>query len=288
MANALINQERGLYSARGVRPETVWRQWQVDEKIRETDDVVTFVVQRIDDRLVKTSLPGQYVTRPGADARRRAPAAPVQPDPRRRRRAPPVLGQAGARRRASPTARSRRCCTTRSTWATCSPCRCPSATSCSTTPGARWCSPAPASASPRWPGCCRTWSRPAPRLPITLLHADVDEALVRAAPPGRQRRPGAAATPRCTSGTRRAPAATSRSTGSTPGMMDLDRRRAARRRRVLPVRAAAVHAGGAQRADRTGRAAPRHPVRGVRPRPVAGRSRLARPASETRALVAAT
>ena len=62
MANALINQERGLYSARGVRPETVWRQWQVEKKIRETDDVVTFVVKRIDDRLVKTSLPGQYVT----------------------------------------------------------------------------------------------------------------------------------------------------------------------------------------------------------------------------------
>ncbi|MER5917378.1 globin domain-containing protein [Streptomyces sp. NPDC001982] len=62
MANALINQERGLYSARGVRPETVWRQWKVEKKIRETHDVVTFVVKRIDDRLVKTSLPGQYVT----------------------------------------------------------------------------------------------------------------------------------------------------------------------------------------------------------------------------------
>ena len=62
MANALINQERGLYSARGVRPSTVWRRWQVEHKIRETDDVVTFVVKRVDDRLVKTSLPGQYVT----------------------------------------------------------------------------------------------------------------------------------------------------------------------------------------------------------------------------------
>ena len=62
MANVLINQERGLYSARGVRPETVWRQWRVERKIRETADVVTFVVKRIDDRLVKTSLPGQYVT----------------------------------------------------------------------------------------------------------------------------------------------------------------------------------------------------------------------------------
>src|SRR3954469_15946269 len=62
MANALINQERGLYSARGVRPETVWRPWRVEKKIRETADVVTFVVERVDDRLVKTSLPGQYVT----------------------------------------------------------------------------------------------------------------------------------------------------------------------------------------------------------------------------------
>lgn len=62
MADALINQERGLYSARGVRPETVWRPWRVERKIHETEDVFTFVVRRIDERLVKTSLPGQYVT----------------------------------------------------------------------------------------------------------------------------------------------------------------------------------------------------------------------------------
>jgi nitric oxide dioxygenase len=62
MAYALINQERGLYSARGVRPETVWREWEVAERIQETDDVVTFRCRRTDDRLVRTSLPGQYVT----------------------------------------------------------------------------------------------------------------------------------------------------------------------------------------------------------------------------------
>ena len=62
MAYTLIHVERGLYSARGVRPQTVWRQWEVEQKIRETDDVVTFVVKRVDDRLVKPSLPGQYVT----------------------------------------------------------------------------------------------------------------------------------------------------------------------------------------------------------------------------------
>jgi len=62
MANTLINQERGLYSARGVRPETVWREWEVAEKVQETDDVLTFRMRRTDDRIVKTSLPGQYVT----------------------------------------------------------------------------------------------------------------------------------------------------------------------------------------------------------------------------------
>ena len=62
MAYTLIHIERGLYSGRGVRPETVWRQWQVEQKIQETDGVVTFVVKRVDDRLVKPSLPGQYVT----------------------------------------------------------------------------------------------------------------------------------------------------------------------------------------------------------------------------------
>ena len=62
MAYALIHQERGLYSARGVTAERVWRRWRVAGKIPEADDVVTFVMRRIDDRPVKTSLPGQYVT----------------------------------------------------------------------------------------------------------------------------------------------------------------------------------------------------------------------------------
>jgi nitric oxide dioxygenase len=62
MAYALINQERGLYSARGVRPDTVWREWEVAEKVDETPDVVTFRLRRTDHRLVRSSLPGQYVT----------------------------------------------------------------------------------------------------------------------------------------------------------------------------------------------------------------------------------
>lgn len=62
MANALINKERGLYDAVRLTPETIWRRWRVAEKIRETEDVLTFVVERVDEREVKPSLPGQYVT----------------------------------------------------------------------------------------------------------------------------------------------------------------------------------------------------------------------------------
>jgi nitric oxide dioxygenase len=40
----------------------VYRDWQIEDKVRETDDVVRFRVRRIDDRPVRTSLPGQYVT----------------------------------------------------------------------------------------------------------------------------------------------------------------------------------------------------------------------------------
>jgi nitric oxide dioxygenase len=53
--------ERGLYGARGMSSQTVWRQWDVEKKIQETDDVMTLVVKRRDDHLVKPSLPGQYV-----------------------------------------------------------------------------------------------------------------------------------------------------------------------------------------------------------------------------------
>ena len=62
MANLLINQERNMYAAANLLPDTVWRTWRVTEKIQETDDVVTFIVERTDERDVKPSLPGQYVT----------------------------------------------------------------------------------------------------------------------------------------------------------------------------------------------------------------------------------
>ena len=62
MACTLTHVERGLYGARGMSSQTVWSQWEVKKKIQETDDVMTFVVKRKDDHLVKPSLPGQYVS----------------------------------------------------------------------------------------------------------------------------------------------------------------------------------------------------------------------------------
>lgn len=62
MANMLINKERGLYNAVHLTPDTIWRTWRVAQRIQETADVVRFVVERVDEREVKPSLPGQYVT----------------------------------------------------------------------------------------------------------------------------------------------------------------------------------------------------------------------------------
>ncbi|GLW28537.1 globin domain-containing protein [Actinoplanes regularis] len=62
MAYALIHQERGLYSARGVTAQRVWRQWWVAAKEKDTDDVVVFTMRRVDNRPVRASLPGQYVS----------------------------------------------------------------------------------------------------------------------------------------------------------------------------------------------------------------------------------
>ncbi|MCU1474261.1 globin domain-containing protein [Amnibacterium sp.] len=74
MANMLINQERGLYGAVGLTPETVYRRWRVAERTQETPDTVALVVERVDDQEVKPSLPGQYVT-----ARLRMPDGVLQP-----------------------------------------------------------------------------------------------------------------------------------------------------------------------------------------------------------------
>ena len=112
MANALINQERGLYSARGVRPETVWRDWQV-EREDPGDRRRRHLRGQADRRPPGQDLAARPVRHGAdADARRGAPAPPVQPHPRRRRRAPPVLGQARPRRRPARRRGVQRSCTT--------------------------------------------------------------------------------------------------------------------------------------------------------------------------------
>ncbi|MBD8043386.1 hemin transporter [Arthrobacter sp. Sa2BUA2] len=62
MANALINQERAMYTAADLTPESVWSTWRVTEKIQETTDVVTFVVEPLTAGRMKPALPGQYVS----------------------------------------------------------------------------------------------------------------------------------------------------------------------------------------------------------------------------------
>ena len=158
-----------------MHPETVWRPWQVASKIRETADVVTFIVRRIDDRLVKTSLPGQYVT-----VKVLMPDGVHQPRQYSLTRADDgEHRQFSVKRVTSPGEPDGEVSTLlhdTSASATSSPCRCPTATWSSTMRGARSCSAAPASASPRWPACSPTSSPPKSGLSITVLHADVDEA----------------------------------------------------------------------------------------------------------------
>ncbi|GGZ70511.1 globin domain-containing protein [Streptomyces echinoruber] len=59
MANALIALEKRLYEERG---GTVWRRWEVVERIRETDDVATFRLRPVDGGPVADFRAGQYVS----------------------------------------------------------------------------------------------------------------------------------------------------------------------------------------------------------------------------------
>ena len=89
----------------------------MESKIRETEDVVTFIVRRIDDRLVKSSLPGQYVTvkvlMPDGVHQPRQYSLTRADDGEHRH-----FSVKRVRSRASRTARSPPCCTTPSTSAT--------------------------------------------------------------------------------------------------------------------------------------------------------------------------
>ncbi|MFJ4848519.1 globin domain-containing protein [Streptomyces sp. NPDC088733] len=62
MANALIAIEERLYAEKGVLLGDTWRPWEVVERVRETEDVVTFRVRPADGRPLPDFGPGQYVS----------------------------------------------------------------------------------------------------------------------------------------------------------------------------------------------------------------------------------
>lgn len=62
MANALIAIEQRLYAERGVLAGDTWRPWEVVEKVRETEDVVSFRLRPADGLPLPDFGPGQYVS----------------------------------------------------------------------------------------------------------------------------------------------------------------------------------------------------------------------------------
>ncbi|MFJ5214583.1 globin domain-containing protein [Streptomyces sp. NPDC088354] len=62
MANALIAIEQRLYAEKGVLLGDTWRPWEVAERVRETEDVVTFRLRPADGGPLPAFGPGQYVS----------------------------------------------------------------------------------------------------------------------------------------------------------------------------------------------------------------------------------
>lgn len=62
LADELITLEKGLYSAAGVCPETVWRTLVVDERRQETPHTVAFVLADPSGDALPGFLPGQYIS----------------------------------------------------------------------------------------------------------------------------------------------------------------------------------------------------------------------------------
>ena len=208
---------------------------------------MTFVVKRIDDRLVKTSLPGQYVT-----VRMRMPDGVRQPrqysltradDGEHRQFAVKRVHGGGLPEGEVSTllhdAVERGDILTMSV---------PYGEVVLDDAGRPPCSPVPAWASPRWPECSPTSSRPEASLdhPAACRRP---RGHLRPAPPGRQRHPRAAQRfhPRLVRGGRTDPRTGQRMPHRDDGSL---RGRPTRQRHLLPVRSLAVHAGRAHRTDR--------------------------------------
>ncbi|AEW92617.1 MULTISPECIES: globin domain-containing protein [Streptomycetaceae] len=62
MANALAAIEERLYAEAGAADGDTWREYRVESRHRETDDVLTFVVRPTDGAAVPSFRPGQYVS----------------------------------------------------------------------------------------------------------------------------------------------------------------------------------------------------------------------------------
>jgi nitric oxide dioxygenase len=273
MAFALISTERGLYSARGVQPETVWREWRVTDKVTETADVATFKVRRIDDRPVRTSLPGQYVSvlMPMPDGTRQPRQYSLTRADDGEHRQFSVKRVSGGGQPDGEVSNLMHEAVEVGDVITLSlpfgdvvlddsgrPLVFCSA-GIGITPMAGMLSHLVVAGSSFDVRAARRPRRGLLRAPRAGAPRRTRAAQGRHARVVRARRRGLAAG-------RQPPR---RDDGPVPG-------RAAGRRRLLPLRSAAVHAGGAVDAHRPRRPEPRHPVRGVRPGPVAGRHRVTR------------
>lgn len=272
MANALIAIERRLYEESG---SDAWREWEVVERVRETEDVVTFGLRPVDGAPVRDFRAGQYVSvrtqlpdgarqirqyslsgAPGADVRRisvkRVPGGATTPEGE-------VSNHLHARvREGSVLELSEPYGDLVLADAAGTPCS----------------SPRPASASPRsW----RCWPTSPPPATTRRSRSSTPTAPPRTTPCARttRRTRRSCRTRPCTSGTsgRRRPRPDR--SGRPHGRL----RRAGHAR--VPVRSAAVHAGGAGAADREGGRPGGRALRGVRPGPVAG-SGLRRGPHDTR------
>ena len=255
MAYALINQERGLYSARGVRPGDGLARLggrRADPGDRRTSS--PSVVRRDRRPAGRTSLPGQYVTvqvpMPDGVRQPRQYSLTRADDGEHRQFAVKRVRGGG-----KPDGEvSNLLCDSVGVGDRLDACRCPFGDVVLDDSGRplvlrqrrhRHHADGRDALAPRRGRLAAADHRAARRRRRGVL---------RAARAGARRRRGAARTRPRTSGTSAAPSSTLPVDGATPGSMDLDDVDLPRRRRVLPLRPAAVHAGRPQRAHRRGRA----------------------------------
>ncbi len=264
MANALISMEARLYAQQGVVAGDVWREWEVAARIEETGDVTTFRLRPADGGDTPAFRPGQYVSVQVelADGARQIRQYSLSSSPGSRLRSITVK-----RVRGEETPRARSPATSTSTPARATGCASPPPTGTwsSTTWTRPSCWPRPESAARP---CCRCWST-WPRRATTAPSPSCTATAPRRPRPARPPHPADGEAP----GGRAALLV--RVPGSRPSGPPHRPRRPERHHRPprnprLPLRPAPLHAHDPHPA--AGRRGPprRHPLRGLRPRPLAG------------------